>query len=69
MEFDPVWTGCFDMTDAEFYALAAPFVTAYALMLGIGIGRLVHRRPARLTSLLRPDRSRSRHGIHRTENG
>lgn len=58
MEFDPVWRGCFDMTNGEFYALAAPFVAAYGLMLAIGVRGLVHRHPARLLSLSRRDRSR-----------
>lgn len=58
MEFDPVWRGCFEMTNDEFYALAAPFVAAYGLMLGIGLRGLVHRHPERLLSLSRRGRSR-----------
>lgn len=46
MDFDPVWSGCFDMTDAEFYAAAAPYVAVCALLLGIGIVRMVARRKA-----------------------
>ena len=56
MEFEYVWTGCFDMTNEEFYALAAPFVAAYGLMLAIGVRGLVQRHPQRLLSLSRRDR-------------
>jgi hypothetical protein len=39
------------MTNAEFYALAAPFVASYGLMLGIGMQSFVLRAPERLLSL------------------
>ncbi len=51
MEFEPVWTGCFNVTNEEFFALAAPFAAAYGLMLAIGVRGLVQRHPARLLSL------------------
>ncbi len=58
MEFEPMWTGCFGMTDEEFYALVAPFVAAYGLMLAIGLRGLVHRHPARLLRLSHRGRGR-----------
>lgn len=48
MDFDPVWGGCFEMTNAEVYAAAAPYVAVYALMLGIGIVGMVARRKPRV---------------------
>jgi hypothetical protein len=54
MDFDPVWGGCFDMTNTEFYAAAAPYVAVYALMLGIGVVRVVAgRKPCVLLDLSR----------------
>lgn len=54
MDFDPVWNHCFDMTNSEFYAFAAPYVAVCALAMVLGLQMLLRRQPARLLSLKPP---------------
>lgn len=51
MDFDPVWTNCFGLTNSEFYAIAAPYVAVCAIAMVIGLQILLRRPPVRLLSL------------------